>query len=137
MAFTNEQTVRDVFGLADTESYPSAQIIGAIDMAAIAITRRLAPDAPVSPPDAALVLGETILAGAVLYRGFAGGEARLMQSISLGGNSRNEGRRFDALLRMVGLLEDYAWQLLSPFVAATPDQATILATESQPILGKE
>jgi len=132
--FTSETDVREKFQLTDTTLVPSALVTRNIDDAHTVVLRMLDPVFDVPTPDNALVLGETLLAGAYVMRSLASGAAFTRKDITIGGQRVEPVRRFEALTERADEAEQEAWQVLEPFMAARPADAVACATDTQPVV---
>ena len=135
--FTTEGEVRAKFHLPDEAHAPATLIQRSIEDAHLEILRLLDPQYDVAPADDALVLGETLLAGALLFRSLAAREGVDQKRVSLGGHRIEEGRRFNSLqaLSLETALE--AWQTLAPFLVGADPRQLARATSTQPVFGEE
>ena len=73
-----------------------------------------------------LVTGETLLAGAYLYRALAAKDAFQQKQMTIGGQRIEAGERFRALMAVAALTEKQAWFLLEPYLT---EQAARLVIE--------
>ncbi len=137
MAYTNEAAVREHFHAHDTALVPSTLVLTAIDDAHTQILHALDPAHDTDPPADGLALGETLLAGAVLLRALASGDAVAQQHIAIGGQRLEEGDRFAALMAAAAHTEKRAWETLAPLMTAVPPRAILRATDSVPVLGED
>lgn len=135
--FTTEADVRAKFHVPDEAHAPAALIARSIDDAHLEILRLLDPQYDVEPPDAALVLGETLLAGALLFRSLAAREGVQQKRVSLGGHRIEEGRRFDSLHALSLETAFDAWQTLAPFLLGADPRQLARATATQPIFSED
>jgi hypothetical protein len=135
--FTTESDVRDKFQLTDTTLVPSALVTGSIDDAHTELLRYLDPIHDVPSPDNALVMGETLLAGAHLYRSLASHDAFDLKRLSLGGQRIEDGERFRALMIIAEASADCAWMLLEPYLLEQPPREVFDVNASTPVLGEE
>jgi hypothetical protein len=123
-SFTTESMVRLRFQLQDTASVPADLVEAAID------------DAHADPPwPQALVLGETLLAGANVYRAVAAKDAHDQKHVVVGGQRVEGGQRFGALTAVARTTRAAAWRLLAPFLRDHPPHAPAAVTDSIPVLG--
>ncbi|HIJ74646.1 MAG TPA: hypothetical protein HPP83_11150 [Candidatus Hydrogenedentes bacterium] len=135
--FTTEAQVREKFQLNDTTLVPSSLIEAGIDDAHDELLRFLDPVFAEGTPDDALVMGETLLAGAHLFRTLASGEAFGQKHVAIGGQRVEEGARFGTLMAVATEAEKQAWYLLEPYLADRPSREVAAATDGTPILGEE
>ena len=135
--FTNEAQVRLKFQLNDAVLVPSLLVEAAIDDAHGNVVRQLDTDVDTDPPEAGLISGETLLAGAYLFRSLAAHDAFSQKNVSLGGQHIQNGDRFRALTAMAALTEKQAWYLLEPYLMDAPARIPADATGSTPVLGED
>ncbi|MBI4556566.1 MAG: hypothetical protein HY706_03200 [Candidatus Hydrogenedentes bacterium] len=135
--FTTEQNVRDKFQLNDTTLVPSVLVNASITDAHTELLRFLDPLYNADPPEDAIVVGETLLATAHLFRSIAGKDAAEQKRVSIGSQRLEEGSRFAALMSVAALVEKQAWYLLEPYLLEVPPHTIASATDSQPILGED
>ena len=134
--FTTEAEVRLKFQLADTVLVPVELVASSIDAAHEEVLRHLDGDVDTQSPEAALVTGETLLAGAHVFRSLASQDAATQRHVSIGGNQIHEGDRFAALMSVAEVAERQAWYLLEPYVADVPGRAPVDASAEAPVLGE-
>lgn len=132
--FTSESAVREKFQLTDTTLVPATLVTTSIDDAHEVVLRFLDPVYDVPSPDTALVLGETLLAGAHLLRSLASSEAFTQKRLTVGGQRTDVARRFEALTDAAGTAEDQAWHVLEPFVLGRPARVVADVTDTTPIV---
>lgn len=135
--FTTESAVRLTFQVADTALVTPGLVNQAIDHAHIELLQRLDPVFDSDPPDSVLILGETLLAGAHLFRSLAARDAFEQTTLAIGSQRIEPGQRFGALTAMSEQAERLAWQALAPFLKPVPAQQLLDATATQPVLGRE
>ena len=135
-AFTTESAVRLKFQLTDTTLVPSDLITTSINDAHAELLRYLNPDYDVEPPEDALVQGETLLAGAHLYRSLAAKEAFSQKHVAVGSQRIEPGERFTSLMTIATLTEGLAWYMLEPYVLDQPARALAAATDTTPVIGE-
>lgn len=136
MALTDEAKVRAKFQLTDTTLVPTALVTGAIDDAHSELVRFLDPDVDTVSPEDALVMGETLLAGAHLFRSLASKEAFDQTRVRVGQATVYEGQRFGSLEAVAAFTAKQAWYVLEPYVTAAPSRTAADATETRPVLGE-
>lgn len=134
--FAGESDVRLRFQLGDTTLVPAALVEACLDDAHGEILRFLDPGVDVDPPEQGLVTGETLLAGAYLYRALAAKDAFHQRHVTIGGQRLEEGERFRALMAVAALTEKQAWFVLEPYVSARPVRVAIEATDTTPVIGE-
>lgn len=135
--FTTEDAVRLKFQLMDPALVASELIEQGIDDAHTEVLTRLAPAYVTEDPEAGLVLGETLLAGAHVLRSLAGKEAFDQKRVSIGGQRIEEGTRFASLLEAASLAEEQAWSGLAPFLAEYPGHGIAAVTDTIDVIGEE
>ena len=135
--FTTEAEVRLAFQVADTALVTPGLVNQAIANAHAELLQRLDPAFDTDPPDTVLILGETLLSGAHLFRSLAARDAFEQTAIAIGGQRIEPGQRFAALTAMSEQAERLAWQALAPFLKRVPARQLLDATETQPVLGRE
>ncbi|MCC6795496.1 MAG: hypothetical protein IT366_10280 [Candidatus Hydrogenedentes bacterium] len=134
--FCTESDVRLRFQLNDTVLVTAELIDACIDDAHGEIERFLDETVDVDPPDAALVTGETLLAGAYLYRALAAKDAFQQKQVTIGGQRIESGERFRALMAVAALTEKQAWFVLEPYLTEQPARLVMESTDSIPVLGE-
>jgi len=135
--FTTEALVRLRFQWNDTTLVTTELIAAAIDDAHTELLRFLDPQFDVPSPVEALVMGETLLAGAYALRALASSEAFGQKHVTIGGQRIEEGDRFDTLTRLAALTEQQAWYILEPYIEERTPQDPADSTDSTPVLGEE
>ncbi len=135
-AFIVENDVRLKFQLEDTTLVPSSLVTKSIDDAHEVVLRNLHSDVDTGSPEAALVAGETLLAGALLLHSLSSNDAFVQKNVSVGGNRVTEGGRFDALRAAASTAEDQAWYLLQPYLVDEPERLLLGVTDTRPVLGE-
>ncbi len=133
--FATESDVRLRFQLNDAALVPEDLVGASIDDAHGEIERFLDADVDVDPPEQGLVTGETLLAGAYLYRALAAKDAFQQRHVTIGGQRIEEGERFRALMAVAALTEKQAWFLLEPYLTSQPVRLVIDCTDTTPVLG--
>ena len=134
--FATEEDVRQRFQLNDETQVPPALVEVCIAAAHDEILLRLDPLFSVEPPQSALAVGETLLAGAHVFRALAGKDAADQRQLTIGGQHLEAGRRFDALIETAALTEEKAWYVLEPFLKPRPAIAPADTTDTVPVLGE-
>lgn len=135
-AFCTESDVRLRFQLNDAALVSAELITACINDAHNEIKRILDPETEVDPPEQGLMTGETLLAGAYLYRALAAKDAFQQRHVTIGGQRLEEGERFRALLAVAALTEKQAWFVLEPYVTARPVRVVLDCTDTIPVLGE-
>ncbi len=133
--FATESAVRLKFQLEDTASASSELIEAAIGDAHTEILRFLDPEVDTVSPEDGLVLGETLLAGAHVFRSLAAQDAHRQKHVTVGQQRIEEGSRFDALTLLVTTLEAQAWYVLEPYVKGCSARKVGEATDTVAVLG--
>lgn len=136
-AFTNESEVRARYDLNDATLVPAALIETAIADAHEELLRYLNPAFDVEEPEAVIVIGETLLAGAHLFRTLAAKQAFAGKRLTVGGQRIEEGTRFDTLMAVAASSEAQAWYILEPCLIAVPPRTAARATDTIPVLGED
>lgn len=134
--FTTESDVRLKFQLEDTTLVSSTLVTKSIDDAHEVVLRHLHADVDTGSPEAALVAGETLLAGAVLLHSLSSNDAFVQKNVTVGGNRVAEGGRFGALRSAAATAEEQAWYLLQPYMKDEPERLLLGATDTRPVLGE-
>jgi hypothetical protein len=135
--FAGESGVRAKFQLNDSTLVPSALVVSSIDDAHVEVLRLLDPIYDVGSPDDAVVLGETMLAGAHLLRSLASDEGFRQRHLQVGGQRVGGDVRLDGLLALAQGAEERAWLTLEPFTLASASREVAAAMLSTPVLGEE
>lgn len=135
--FTTESEVREKFQLTDATRVPASLVTGSIDDAHTEILRFLNPIYDTGSPEDALILGETLMAGAHLLQSLASQDAFTQVQVTVGGNRLEPGRRFDALTSMAATAREQGWELLGPYLLEQPARQVADATTTIPVLGEE
>lgn len=134
--FTTEAAVRLRMQVDDTTTVSTALVEQSIDDAHARILTLLDAGVDTESPLAELVLGETLLAGAMLLRSLASGEATQGRQITIGGNRVDTPRRYATLMAETGETERRAWETLGPFLAAVAPRVVAEGTDSVAVLGE-
>lgn len=135
--FATESSVRLRFQLSDAVLVPTDLINASIDDAHTEVMRVLDPEFETDPLPAGLATGETLLAGAYLYRALASKDAFQQRNVTIGGQRIEDGERFRALTAIAALAEKQAWFVLAPYLAEQPGRVVLHASPSRPVLGEE
>lgn len=135
--FATEADVRLRFQLNDAEAVSSALVNASIDDAHTELLRFLDPAFDAPSPEDALVMGETLLAGAYLFRSLASKQAYDEKQVAIGGQRIEAGKRFSALMAIGSLTEETAWYILEPYVEGRPCVALAGTTDTVAVLGEE
>ena len=135
--FTSESAVREKFQLTDTTLVPSTLVTTSMDDAHELVLRFLDPVYDVPSPVAAVILGETLLAGAHLLRSLASSEAFSQKKLTIGGHKIDVAKRFEALTEAADVAEQQAWYVLEPYVLAVPGEDMVETTDTMPIIEED
>lgn len=135
--FTTEALVREKFQLTDTTQVPVSLVNRNVDDAHLILLRFLDPIFDLPEPAAAVVLGETLLAGAYLMRSLASGAAFARRKVAVGGQRVEPSGKAEALLAQADAAEAEAWRTLEPYLVVIPTDKLAAASDSQPVLGEE
>ena len=135
--FATEADVRGKFQLSDTTRVPSSLVTDSIDDAHAELLRFLDPEVDTVTPEEALVMGETLLAGAHLFRSIGAQDAFMQQQTVIGGQRIDGGARLNALMVIAALTEEKAWYILEPYVERRPAGVLAACTDTTPVLGEE
>jgi hypothetical protein len=135
--FTTETRVREKFQMNDLEHVPSTLVVESIDDAHGELLRFLDPAFAAGTPEDALVMGETLLAGAHVHRSLASKAALEQRRVAVGGQRIEESGKAATLLALAQIVEEQAWYLLEPYLTARPDMAVGATTDTTPVLGED
>jgi len=135
-SFAAEEDVRSKFQMMDAALVPSALVLASINDAHAELLRALDPAHLSGSPDANLVMGEAMLAGAHLFRSIASKDAFEQKQVVIGSQRIDAGKRFGALMAMASLAEQNAWYLLEPSLADSPSRSPLAATDTAAVLGE-
>ena len=135
--FTTESNVRLKFQLNDTTLVPSSLVVAGIGDAHAELLRFLDPVFGGESPETAMVMGETLLAGAQVFRSLASQDAFGQKRVTVGGQRLEEGSRFQTLMALAAVVEEQAWYLLEPYVLDQPGREIVAATDGAPVWGEE
>lgn len=135
--FATELDVRTKFLLSDPAAVPAELVLASLNGAHEELLRYLDPAYAEGTPDGRLVLGEILLAGAHLYRSFAGKDAFDQKQVTLGGQRVDAGKRFEALTSFSTLLETSAWYMVEPYLQQRPPRAPVATTDTVSVLGTD
>jgi hypothetical protein len=136
-SFTTETRVREKFGLGDGTLVPASLVESAIADAHAQVLRVLNPAFDADPAEEGVAMGETLLAGAHLFRSLASGQAFGQRTLTLGSQRIDDGRRFEALMAVAAGAEAEAWDALAPYLMELPGLEAGEVTATTPILGEE
>ncbi len=134
-AFTTESAVRLKFQVPDAAGAPQDLVLKSIADAHEEILKCLAPGVNPSAPEATLILGETLLAGACLLKSLAAKAAVQQKEVMVGGQRVDTGKRYAALIALSTQSSDQAWELLRPYLRVPPAAAVAVVTDTTPVLG--
>jgi len=135
MAYATEAQVRVRLQLNDTESAPDALITACLEEAHDELLRFLDPAYDMAPIEAAVVTGETLLAGARVMRALAAGDAARQQDLQIGNHRIRPSGRAEVLSTLAAMMEKDAWYMLEPYLTALAPQVPAKATDTTPVLG--
>jgi len=135
--FTTETRVREKFGLNDVTLVPASLVESAIADAHAQVLRVLDPAFDTNPAEEGVAMGETLLAGAHLFRTLASGQAFGQRQLTLGSQRIDEGRRFETLMAVAAGAEAEAWDALAAYMVGLPSLGAGDITATTPILGEE
>jgi hypothetical protein len=135
--FTTEALVREKFQLTDAAQVLPSLVNRNIDDAHLILLRFLDPVFDLPSPAAAVVLGETLLAGAYLLRSLAGGAAFRRRKVTVGGQKVEPSGNSEAMLAQADTAEAEAWRALEPYLVVIPTDRLAAATDSQSIVGDD
>lgn len=133
MPFATETMVRQKFQMTDSAWAPASLLNDAIQQAHTEILRRLHPDSPIDPPADALLLGETLLAGAYALHTMAAKDVLQHKEIVVGGQRLTTGNRFAALIALAERAEKQAWAALEPHLIPITGAPAARTTDSMPV----
>lgn len=133
--FTNETRVRAKFQFHDVVTVSPSLVENAIHDTHTELLRYLDPDVDTDPLPDALVMGETLLAGAQVLRSLAYADAVSQRQLTIGANRIEAGDRFRALLAAASLAEKSGWYVLEPYLTAVPPRQVSAVTNSHDIWG--
>ena len=134
--FTTEIAVREKFQVTDVDKVASSLVTEAMEDAHLEVLRHLEAAYNVDPAADAVVLGETLLSGAHLFRSLAAGEAFQQRDVSVGGQRIQAGRRHASLLSTAAQAEEAAWKMLGPYLVTQPMGTVLAVSDSVAILGE-
>lgn len=119
-AFTTEEAVRLKFRLEESDGATDALVAAGIAHAHHDVLTRIRPEFAETPPDA-VVIAETLLAGAATLRSLGARLALDRRETRLSGHQIETGRRFPALIETAAAAEAEAARLLAPYGPHGPD----------------
>lgn len=135
--YTTEALVREKFQLTDTTQVLASLVNRNIDDAHLILLRFLDPVFDVPSPAAAVVFGETLLAGAYLLRSLAPGSSYTRRRVTVGGQRIEPSGKAEAMHAEADRAEAEAWAALEPYLRIIPSDRVAAATDTQPIIGEE
>ncbi len=112
--FTSEEAVRLKFRVEESDGATTALIEANIAHAHQGIVSRIRPEYIEAPPDA-VIIAETLLAGAATLRSLSARLALDRRETRLAGHQIETGRRFPALMETAAAAEAEAARLLAPY----------------------
>lgn len=134
--FSSEAAVREKFQVTDTGLVSSGLVVRSLSDAHEEILRWIDLGVNVQSPPAAVVLGETLLAGAHLLRSLASKSASGFREVRVGGNQVVTGGKAASLLTLSQEAEQAAWEALGPYLRPVSGVDVALATETRAVLGE-
>ena len=114
-AFTTEEMLRVKFQLDNLTEVTTELVAASIEHAHSIVIERLREECLEEPPDAVIV-AETLLAGAALLRSLSTRLALDRREVRLAGHQMETGKRFPALLAVATAAEEEALHLLTPWL---------------------
>jgi len=132
--FTTEALVREKFQLIDATQVLPSLVNRNIDDAHLILLRFLDPIFDLPSPAAAVVLGETLLAGAYLLRSLAPGSTYSRRKVTMGGQRVEPSGKAEAMHAEADRAEAEAWRTLETYLRIIPTDKLAFATDSQSIL---
>lgn len=133
--FTTAEAVRLRFHLHDTGLAPEALVAQAIDEAHARVLARIDPAVDTADPPAAVILGETLIAGGRVLESLAYKSANGQRVVLVGGQRVDPGQEFAALLAAADRAERHGWETLGPHLWPIAPGAPATATPTIPVLG--
>jgi hypothetical protein len=134
--FATEDDVRLKFQLS--ESAASSELIAdCLLQANLCVLMRLDPGASTELEAGRLRDGEALLAGALVLRALAAGQAADRRSVSLAGQRLDTGARGTALCEAASSAERRGWERLAPVLTTPPAPLPALATDPMPVAGDD
>jgi len=135
--FTTEALVREKFQLTDTTQVLASLVNRNIDDAHLILLRFLDPVFDLPTPAAAIVLGETLLAGAYLLRSLAPGSSYARRKVTVGGQRIEPSGKAEAMHAEADRAESEAWRTLEPYLRIIPSDRIAAATDTESIVGED
>ncbi len=136
MAFTTEALVREKLQITDSTQVLSSLVNRNVDDAHLILLRFLDPVFDLPTPADAVVLGETLLAGAYLLRSLASGAAFARRKVAVGGQRVEPSGKSEAMLAQADTAEAEAWRTLEPYLVVIPTDRLAAATDSHAVVGE-
>ena len=134
--FAAEDDVR--LKLQLSEAAASAELIAdCLLQAHLCVAMRLAPGVDTTREADRLRDGEALLAGALVLRALAAGQAAERRNVSLAGQRLDTGARGPALCEAAASAEFRGWERLAPVLATPPAPLPALATDPMPLAGDD
>ena len=134
--YATEADVRLKFQLENTDAVSTALITSSIDAAHDQLLRHLRDEFATASPEADVIRGEVLLAGAHVLRSMASKEASEQQQVSIGGQQVSTNGRFGLLSTAATMAEEKAWDVLAPYVNAHAARDVASATDTVAVLGE-
>lgn len=134
--FATEDDVRLKFQLSESAA-SSGLVADGLLQAHLCVEMRLDPGIDTELEVDRLRDGEALLAGALVLRALAVGQAAERRSVSLAGQRMDTGARGPALCEAAASAEYRGWERLAPLLAALPAPLPALATDPMPLAGED
>ncbi len=134
--FATENDVRLKLQLSEAVA-PTELITDSLLQAHLCVLARLAPDIDTAQEADRLCDGEALLAGALVLRALAAGQAAERRSVSLAGQRLDTGARGPALSEAAASAELHGWERLAPLLATPPAPLPALSTDPVPLAGAD
>ena len=134
--FATEDDVRLKCQLGENAA-PSELIADCLLQAHLCVLTRLDPAVSTEREAERLGDGEALLAGALVLRALAAGQATERRSVSLAGQRLDTGARGPALCAAAASAECRGWERLAPLLCAPPAPLPALTTDPMPLAGED
>lgn len=136
-AYTDAAQVRLRFLMTDEVAVPGELIAARIDDAHAVVLAEIDPAfAAMDPPPEALMVGETLLAGARVLRSLAMRAAQRQGTQRLGTQTDDTRTRMQALFDAARLAEKEGWLVLAPYLVPRGRVRPLRAAATTPVLGR-
>ena len=134
--FAAEADVRLKFQLSETAA--AAELIAdCLLQAHLCVVARLDPAIDTEVEAERLRDGEALLAGALVLRALAAGQAADRRNVSLAGQRLDTGARGPALCEAAASAEYRGWERLAPVLNTPPAPLPALTTDPMPLTGED